>query len=166
MLIPLAVSVWRFNTRLKKVQQRMDKNNRKLKILYNSIAACSSWWKYEKLNRWMKSIEKGLSDQPRGYNFNCVTNYLLGHVLLQMILLLLRIHFTGANLIWRHSDCRISDDFIEGCCAVSLYHSIMWPINRTTTRWSQWHWACHPDIHQLVSVSHSLGLVARENPSH
>ena len=40
MLVPLTVSIWRFNTRFKKnVYKRQDKNNRKLKILYKCIKA-------------------------------------------------------------------------------------------------------------------------------
>ena len=33
-MVPLAVSIWGFNTRLRKVLKRSDKNNGKLKILY------------------------------------------------------------------------------------------------------------------------------------
>ena len=39
MLVLLTVSVWRFNTRLKNIYKRMDKNNRKLNILHECINA-------------------------------------------------------------------------------------------------------------------------------
>ena len=42
MLVPLSVSVWRFNTRFLQTEKRMDKNNRKLTILYKRIKAMAT----------------------------------------------------------------------------------------------------------------------------
>ena len=42
MLVPLTIWVWRFNTIFKQKEKRMDKNNRKLKILYKCIKANSN----------------------------------------------------------------------------------------------------------------------------
>ena len=59
MLVPLTISVWRFNTGLKKKRKKeWAKSNRKLKILYKCIAYWAFIWPF---HQWWEAKSPGIS---------------------------------------------------------------------------------------------------------